>query len=752
MYRYLILFVVVGFVLYLCPVSASNLIIRDINEQYGLTKNRVNCMLQDSTGFLWFGMANGLYKFDQNTFLKYDVEDNDFPGFNNSEIVEMIEYKPGWLLISSYDNGLLVFNSIKEKYDSVICNSPIDFSKLAVICMYQAQDGTVWLGTEQSLIQLECIGNRRNRFEVLNHFNQNNADLISYCFVDIKESQEGKLWFLTLSDIGYIQSSSSDVFSFPAPRSNSSFVFEKNNQILKACYETGLSEFNIEQKMFREIQIQGVPGNTQARVVYKDSRSNIWIGISNAGLIKLDSVSQNAEPNLISNKIKKYAALNSNVIYEVYETNDGAIWICTEEGISMIKDMPEKFHSKSFTSKINPELTLGVRSLLHSDPGYIWTGTIGEGLKKFDVKSNKIFDVSFKNNDGIENIGKNVQAILEDSMGNLWLGTEGEGLIQYFPEKKEFNTRGNKANFRTYLLSETEHSLCNNYIMSLLEDQHHNLWIGTWQGLSLIDSSELMKSPESKIKIRNFFHDPKDKKSLSNNTIMSLLEDKNGNIWVGTRAGLNKMIRTSRGYQFKHDFRNRKGEFLLEKKILDLHQSKNNDIWFSIQNGGICQLNSKTGVYQEYNSNNGFHNYVVNSISEDSLGIFWLGTNNGLCRFDPSRLSFKFYDKENGLFFNDFYFKSNCRINDKLYFGGNHGIIYFNPYQIRPSTFKPHLVFTDLKLFNESVKINSKNAPIDKHISQAKQIELNHNQNYVTLFFAALNYSQYEQSRYSCSL
>ena len=59
-------------------LSALNIIIENINEKYGLPKNRVNCMFQDSIGFLWFGMANGLYKFDLNAFTKYDLEKNNF--------------------------------------------------------------------------------------------------------------------------------------------------------------------------------------------------------------------------------------------------------------------------------------------------------------------------------------------------------------------------------------------------------------------------------------------------------------------------------------------------------------------------------------------------------------------------------------------------------------------------------------------------------------------------------------------------
>src|SRR4030043_1466285 len=108
-------------------LSALNIVTGNINEKYGLPKNRVNCMFQDSIGFLWFGMANGLYKFDLNAFTKYDLEKNNFIGFPESDIRAIIEYEPGMLLVGTYYKGLLLFNSLTERYDSLLLNSPIDF-------------------------------------------------------------------------------------------------------------------------------------------------------------------------------------------------------------------------------------------------------------------------------------------------------------------------------------------------------------------------------------------------------------------------------------------------------------------------------------------------------------------------------------------------------------------------------------------------------------------------------------------------
>jgi signal transduction histidine kinase/DNA-binding response OmpR family regulator len=288
--------------------------------------------------------------------------------------------------------------------------------------------------------------------------------------------------------------------------------------------------------------------------------------------------------------------------------------------------------------------------------------------------------------------------------------------------------------------------------MCLLEDKHKNIWIGTWHGLSLLDSIEAAKKDQSNAVIKNFLNDPYNKFSISNNIIMSLTEDKYGSIWVGTQEGINRIIKTPNGYKFEHNYKNYTGTLLTEKKILVSYQRKKGDLWFSTQDGGICYLDTKNGIYYEYNSENGFHDYVVNSITEDSQGILWLGTNNGLCRFDPTTHSFYIYTMEDGLISDLFLFASNCKDNNNIYLGGNSGITAFTPTDIVSTASKPNLVFADFKMFNKPVIINDKGSPLKQHISNVSSIVLKYNQNFITIAFAVLNYKQYQNIRYTCIL
>ncbi|HEY4784595.1 MAG TPA: two-component regulator propeller domain-containing protein, partial [Bacteroidales bacterium] len=751
MKKYLILLCVFSFVL-LNQVTGNKIVIQNLNEKYGLAKNRVNCMFQDSKGFLWFGMVNGLYKFDQNSFTFYSSKKNKANGFPEADIRTIIEVEPGLLLIGTFNKGLLMYNTITERSSRVLSNSSIDFSSLNVNCLCREKSGTIWVGTSTGLLRINYLGGQINKFKELNAFDPNKINLVGNDFRSIKESTDGTIWFATMSSIGSYSPLTKEVRTIPLYfDAISSFTFINKKDILIGCFGTGLKILDAQTFRLKTIQVNGVSERSFVRYVYQDRSSKIWVSVSNEGLVILDSNLENTTVSLISNKNQQYSELNSNVIYQISESTDGVIWICSEEGINMISLKQNYFKSAlCYEMEKNSQHPIGVRSLLDSKKGFIWSGTIGGGLKQFNLASNKFADVTLVNQG--PKVGKTIQAIMCDHRGDLWLGTEGEGVIRFHPDKNYGYLRGTTINYRIYPKSFPAKTMLNDFVMCFLEDRHKNVWIGTWYGLSLIDSLNVEKKDQSKAEIKNFINNPSDSMSISNNTIMSLLEDETGNIWVATQGGLNKIIKTPQGYRFSHSFQNKDGDLLSEKKILSTYESKKGKFWFSTQDGGISLFNTKTGIFEEYNSDNGFYDNIVNSISEDADGKLWLGSNNGLCCFDPSTHSFKNYTTEDGLISNDFLFSSNCKVGNDLYFGVNSGLTFFVPDKIIPLSFKPNLVFTDFRLFNKSATVGNNKSPLKHHISFEKTVELKYNQNFITISFAALNYNQEKEIRYSCMM
>ncbi|MBX2959751.1 MAG: SpoIIE family protein phosphatase [Flavobacteriales bacterium] len=225
-----------------------------------------------------------------------------------------------------------------------------------------------------------------------------------------------------------------------------------------------------------------------------------------------------------------------------------------------------------------------IRCMLQDQSGNLWFGTSGGGVSKYDGKS----FTHFTEKEGLSN--NIVWSILEDQSGNLWFGTYG-GVSKY--DGKSFTHFTEKE------------GLSNNIVRSILEDQSGNLWFGTsGGGVSKYDGRQTSSGGLSEAV--GWFTHFTEKEGLSNNYVFSMLQDKSGNLWFGTRFGLSKLSVAK----------------LVEINDKSKHLSDNNeDVYF------------KTYSYED-----GFLGIGINSgktIFEDKDGTIWVGANDRLTAYHP---------------------------------------------------------------------------------------------------------------------
>ncbi len=728
--------------------AETNILIENLNEKFNIGKNQVNCLYQDSIGFVWFGMVNGLYKFD-NTALKY-IECKEIQTVDHPDIRTIVEFNPGILLLGTYDYGLLTYNIVSERFDTLSFNSEFSFNHLKVNRIVSEKSGIIWVATKNGLYKIRPLNKRLNTFELIQSYTSQNSELFSDEIIDIKLGDSGDLWIITMSDVARISNKTGKLTAFRTYEANTSFLFLGNNQLLISSYGSGLRKFDMDNMTIINDWDFSTEGDIQARYIYKDLDNNFWLSISNVGLFLLNQDLNFSKSKLISNSNELYNALNSNVILFIGEARDGALFVCTDAGVNEINQKNNFFHFISSKFDKNRDFNYGIRSLLNLGNNRILVGSMGSGLKILNPDVQEFTDIAF--NPDNTDFAKNIQTSLKDKQGNLWLGAEGDGVIKIEADQNNLFKKPVYSNFRQYPLAFPEQSLLNDYVMCLQEDNQNNLWVGTWYSLGLLPAKERLKKDESKMEFVNFLNNPDDKLSISSNTIMCLLLDNKGKVWVGTQNGLNKVVEKRGQYFFDHNIKDEKGNSLNAKTIVSICQSKRGNIWFSTLDGGICQLFTDKMIYKEYGSYNGFMDYVVNSIQEDSQGNLWLGTGDGICRFDPDNLSYNLYKKEDGLPTNLFLLNSSCKVGNQLFFGGDKGIVYFTPENIKQTLYEKNLVLIDLKVFNKSIRANQPGSPLKKNISYTKDVDLKYNQNFVTFEFASLNFKRQKDIQYSCML
>jgi hypothetical protein len=161
----------------------------------------------------------------------------------------------------------------------------------------------------------------------------------------------------------------------------------------------------------------------------------------------------------------------------------------------------------------------------------------------------------------------------------------------------------------------------------------------------------------------------------------------------------------------------------------------------------LCRFDPVSETFTTYTEKHGLAGNAVKSILEDNQGDLWLGTNHGLSRFSPQQQTFTNYHVKDGLqsdlFTTAYAGGARCKGRDgTLYFGGENGFNAFHPARIRPNSFMPPVVITQFKLFDKPLP--------GKH--ETSLIELEYDQNFFSLGFAALSYRSPEKNQYAYQL
>ncbi|MFM7854523.1 MAG: two-component regulator propeller domain-containing protein, partial [Flammeovirgaceae bacterium] len=238
-------------------------------------------------------------------------------------------------------------------------------------------------------------------------------------------------------------------------------------------------------------------------------------------------------------------------------------------------------------------------------------------------------------------------------------------------------------------------SLTNNDVTCIYEDRSGNLWIGTGEGLNKFDSANKT--------FEHFTRQPENAAGLSSDYVTCIYQDQSGFFWIATYGGgLNKFDPVTKTFQrFTHD---PKKEGSLSNDIVScVYQDRSGILWVGTYGGGLNRLDRAKNKFTSFTMNDGLPNDCVQGILEDTHGALWLSTNKGLCKFNPKSLTFHNYDVSDGLQGDQFNPAVHVGGDGKFYFGGSNGFNAFFPDSIKDNPYIPPVVITDFKVFEKSM-------------------------------------------------
>jgi signal transduction histidine kinase/ligand-binding sensor domain-containing protein len=726
----------------------------------GLSHNTVHCFAQDEKGFLWIGTEFGLNRFDGYTFTTYTKNAEDSSSIADSFINSLYIDKRQNLWIGTNSKGICLYLKYAEKFKSF---STYQYQGKAqnirmVNSIVEDTRGHLWIGSFSGLFEFDPL----------------NGKIVSQFHAS--EEANG----LSDNEIRYL-------------------YLEKDDVLWIGTNNGGLQRFDIKTRTFKTFMHNPLNksslSNNSVSAVFRDKSGTLWIG-TNWGLNILDE--SNGVFKHHYNDLSDPSSINANTIYSIYEDHLHKLWIGTIHGLNQYDKQNDRFFSWTFVPSTNQSffenqvftffedktkqfwigtatqgvgkfnnnlkkfnsISLGkpktskqsndniIREIIQQNDSMIWIGTLNRGLYILNRNNGQI--TNYRNIPGnLQSLSDNrVISILCDSKGNNWIGTWEGGLNKAI-------MRNGKLQFKQILKNQGKHSsISNTIIKEIIEDKWGQIWLGTEGGLNIYYLG--------KNEVIHIAHQPENTNSLINNSIQSgcMLFDKNNNLWVGTWGGLS-MISFTDETRLPEKFTNyvqndKTPNSISENRIIALHLDRKNNLWAGTFGGGLNKItlgiNSKVKSIRYYTEKDGLANNVVYAILEDENGCLWLSTNNGLSKFYPDEERFENYDVTDGLLSNQFFWGAAYRLKSgELAFGGIKGINTFYPHEIVPDKDAPTVVITDFKLFDSRPEINE-NSMLRKSIIFTDTIFLDYKDKILSFEFAALHFADPSKNNYMYKL
>jgi PAS domain S-box-containing protein len=366
--------------------------------------------------------------------------------------------------------------------------------------------------------------------------------------------------------------------------------------------------------------------------VFEDSRGDLWIG-TRQGLNLYDRK---------NDRFIRYPRWSQFVINSIAEDKERNLWIGTSVDLyryDVKNDSVQEYLPNTLLRDKGYLSGVGILPIMIDSRKNVWIGT-SYGLNLYDKEKNLFINYYYDENNPNSLNSNDIRSILEDKSGRIWIGTPVG--LNLFTNPKDHPKKSMFVHYQNS--SYDQNSISKGAVLSLLEDDKHNLWIGIENGgLDLLDLNTYKKG------VNNFVHfknDPNRGTSLSNNSIYSLFQDKQGNIWIGTFGnGLN--ILNPIADKFMH-FKSEPGsKNSLSNNQVNVFLEENDFLWIGTE-GGLNRYNKKDNTFKHYVNDplnkKSIGSNAVWALCKDKRGNLWIGTwGGGLNRFDYKTESFEHY-------------------------------------------------------------------------------------------------------------
>jgi signal transduction histidine kinase/ligand-binding sensor domain-containing protein/ActR/RegA family two-component response regulator len=713
-----------------------------LTTEDGLSQRWVRCIYQDDNGYMWFGTADGLNRYDGYEFKIYRPEPNNKYSLGNG-IINSISWKSDNEMWICTDEGLYAY---KQHLDEFHLFMPAGRSGMQ--CVLEDNQQNLWIGTYNGLYKYMPSDSSMVSF----YYNENDIRSLSNNRIRcIFEDSRKNLWIGTENGLNLYRSNSNSFIRFRKSEVPGSIIGNNIWSIIEddkgrlwiGVAQAGLDIFIYDNDPGQGRFINIMKGSPNC-LLY-DTHDALWVGMGGGEALTI--IQPDGLDNIDNYKSYHYKhsesateSLSDNSVYSIYEDRFGDIWIGTYGGgINYYSRAAKKFYNIKVTSDQATSISSNLVNAIYEEDKYLWIGT-EMGLDRYDKKTGLVKHFYY-NPDDPSSIGANaIYCIYKDSRGNLWVGSWNGGLSLY-----NYGTE----NFTNFKPANRTGAISNANVFAICEDRRGNLWIGTIGG-------GLNRYDYTTGKFTSYMPDAKEPGSLYNSSVNDIFESSSGRLYISVYNALDLYdYDTDR---FKHYIHNEEDSNSLSKgTVLSIFEDSNRNLWVGLTMG-LNLLDEEKEVFKHYTTSDGLPNNTIKAVLEDNNGSLWLSTNKGIAVFKngithPDSADFRIYDKYDGLPGNEFIERAAFKNKSgKMYFGTSQGYTSFYPDSIVDNTREPLVIITDFDLLHETVNNRDIKDIMIKHISRVNEVNLSYGQSDFVVKYAALNYVNPEKNQYKYML
>ena len=709
---------------YPAKTQPPDLIFKQITQSNGLPVEVVTCLAQDSSGFIWIGSEEGLFRYDGFDFKGYHFEPENKNSIPVNSIAKIYVTRKGLLWLATIEGGIACINDKGNVIRVINSSNNSLFTKESdyVVDIKEDKFGNIWCTTLDGLFRVSVKDGKVARFllnPALPRFNS---------FTPFVFDASGKLWFGSLDAGLMVFDPANGSFTYASNPPYNYEALKNRNAYATIAFQKGriwFCDWALEVGVFdtatkKEVILysdRGLIQKDRGRMVntfYVDSKGNLWTGTW--GGLNFTSNTLTFEKRFFSDADNRLSIID-NYVLAILEDREGNFWFGTKNGISIAQPYKKQIRNlSSHNSKQYPFGDKEISDVIEVDSSTLLVCTTGaDGIYETDLDFNLKKKYSFRN----VNYDWIWKYYHDKPRNRIFISTQ-HGMLLYNTQSHSIKKINPKDNYNI------------NTVSSFVATSDSIVWMSRFRNSFL------------KYNLKNDTYKEYNLESLGvEKQNILLTKDKENKIWI--------IAHTTGLFRFDENKEKITQRLIQDTKTNSLLQTA---IWFfedlgenyliGYRSKGVGLYNKKDKTFRHLGQIDGMVSDNTNTALVTKTNKVWIGTTNGLSLFDPVTGSFKNYGYANGSLHNNILCITQLQ-DERIVAGTDAGLVVFNPKNFDSVTLVYAPVITGINVYGKDISM-------DSLLLQKTPLRISYKKNYVAFNFIAPQYNNKEQIQYAYKL